>query len=110
MKTLASILALSALLSVPAFAKSGDDSVKVPARGTRAWFALEAGEHSLRNLALTDSNAADAVTGIATTLDGDIATVVIGFDNVSVEYSCIQFDDFSKSGTVVKKDVACQRL
>jgi hypothetical protein len=77
-----------------------------------AAFAAESVEHALRQMVNIDQpQAKDLVVDVAATLvNPTTARVEIKLTTGGLSYDCFLFDDFSKGGTEVKKDVRCNRV
>lgn len=113
MKTLKYVLVavLIAGVSQTAFARrGGDDPARQAFKNSQAGFVSESLEHSMRqffrvNQALKDE-VADA-TVESTSLDTSIVNIILN-DGSEYHYDCLRFDDTSRGGTIVKKEVVCR--
>ncbi len=89
-------------------ARDGRDSR--PGLNSSAGFLSESVEHALRRLVALDAPAElnNVVSVEAAYQSATQATVVlISTPTSEFKYSCSLFDDFSRGGTVVKKEVRC---
>lgn len=79
-------------------------------KNSMAGFASESIEHSIRLLNRTNPSLRDQVTGAQVEiLSEQDATVTIDLNDGSVlTYNCLRFDDWSRGGTVLKKEVVCR--
>jgi hypothetical protein len=100
------ILTLSLLLAGTLLAKGGTPN---PAKLTKAGLLAEAIEHSTRKLALVDrpelKNEIQSIS--AEYISSTEVVVELVSPNQVVTYKCLQFDDFSQGGTVLKKEFRC---
>ncbi len=100
-------IAMTALLLVgfSTYAKGGNIAYK----NSMAGFAGESIEHSL--LQVFNANGGDQVVGTSVELLSDTdSTVLIDLaDGSQLTFNCLRFDDISRGGTVIKKEVVCRR-
>ncbi|MCX6119461.1 MAG: hypothetical protein NT027_18140 [Proteobacteria bacterium] len=95
--------------SISGFARGGDESARVPARGTQAYLVLESIEHSVRDL-LASGVAEASIESAKAETEGTNATVVIGIaGGTSALYNCATVEESSRGGSVIKKDVRCTK-
>lgn len=109
-----SILAVIAglLLSSSGFAKHGNGGDKdILARGSQAWFLVESVEHLVRGLVKSGTISQEGVTFAETSTQSPTsARVYIKASSGSYDDNCIMYDHWSHSGTILKKDVRCQKI
>ena len=97
-------------LTLSAQASRGGDR-NLGFKNSMAGFASESIEHSMRLLYRTNPAVKDQVVGanvqIASAQDSTVAIELA--DGTELIYSCIRFDDWSRGGTVLKKEVVCRQ-
>ncbi|MGE0174704.1 MAG: hypothetical protein AB7T49_18070 [Oligoflexales bacterium] len=105
MKNILIGISAMAVIASQGFANDRDLAFKA----TKAGFVAESAEHSLRLLYFTSPSLKDAVLGATVEItDQDRSRVMVSLDGAdSLEFDCIQFDDTSHSGTVIKMEVRC---
>jgi hypothetical protein len=97
------ILSLITAVSAMAYAKGGGDQPMTPER-----FINESIEYSI---SLAKLSGASVVSVSTQAIDAETMNVVVlTSDGTALSYQCNLVDDFSKGGTVVKKDVRCSAL
>lgn len=104
------IVALS-LITVAFSAQARGGADRNPAlKNSMAGFVSESLEHSMRLFYTANAAQKDLVTAASVErLTQDDATVVIELeDGTSFTYNCIRFDEWSRGGTVHKKEVVCR--
>lgn len=111
MKTILKTLILASLVLASSAHSREDDAAKLIYKNSEAGFAGESMEHSLMQFALTHhTDLKDLVTGATVTiLDAQNSEVMIETNNASFAYQCRRFTTLSRGGTVVKKEVVCQK-
>jgi len=98
------LITLITAVSAFAYAKNGGNAPMTPDR-----FMHESIEHS--TVMAKASGAGVIVSSNAQFIDSETINVSLTGDGGSVyTYQCVLVDDFSKGGTVVKKDVRCASL
>lgn len=105
------ILALS--VSFSALASGGSRSggrTNLGLKNSMAGFVSESLEHSMRVFYRTNAASKDLVLNASVDrISQDESTVVIELEDGSAfTYNCLRFDDWSRSGTVLKKEVVCR--
>lgn len=111
MKKLVIIAALlTATLSAYATGGGSGNGRDLGLKNSMAGFASESIEHSMRILYRTNPGLKDQVAGAQVELlSAQDSTVSIDLnDGTVMTYTCIRFDDWSRSGTVLKKEVVCR--
>ena len=104
----AMVTLLLILSAISAHAKGGGN--KNPSLATSAGFIAESVETSIQRLTLIDSvGSENAMIGVQAikTVSGNIEVSIQMQDGSTKIYNCELFDDVSKNGTIVKKDVRC---
>ena len=109
------LLSLVTLLAVanPALAKDGHGGGggnQILTRGSQAWFLGESLEHSVRGLVatkvITEANLTSAQVNLNTTTNSSVALKT----NVGpMQDECVMYDHWSHHGTILKKEVRCQK-
>lgn len=98
------LFALITVVSVFASAKNGGAKPMTPER-----FMHESIEYSTA-LAM-NAGAGSVLSSNAQFIDSETINVVLtGSNGASYSFQCVLVDDFSKGGTIVKKDVRCAAL
>ncbi len=114
-KLIISILLIG--LSMPAFASRGGHSDRsrgsknLDFKNSQAGFIYESTEYALLQLYRSQPELKNAIKGsYAEITDTDTSRVYIEttISEQSIDFTCLRFDDWSKSGTVLKKEVRCQ--
>ncbi len=94
------------IIASPALARGGQDSVLT--RGSQAWFAAESGEHELRALlangSLTEAQPLSLVVDLTSTTTSEVS---IETASGVLTDDCRMVDEWSRRGTVLKKEVFC---
>ncbi len=102
------VLALTIMsLSQFAFAKGGGNLVF---KNSQAGFVSESLEESLEHFVRVNPAMKDMVqnaTVVSQTPDDSVVTISMD-DGSAITYTCVRFDDWSKGGTVLKKEVVCR--
>lgn len=97
------------LLANAAFARGGDRDLLV--RGSQAWFAAESGEHVVKSLVLVGTIDQSKLTALNIDLTStSTLTVALTTSEGQVTDSCWMVDEWSRGGTVLKKDVRCENV
>ncbi len=80
-------------------------------RGSAAWFTYESAEHLARGLASSNSISQDNFTSAKVVLESATKARVDLKTNVGpISDDCVMYDHWSHSGTILKKDVRCQKV
>ncbi|MCR9205701.1 MAG: hypothetical protein NXH75_14045 [Halobacteriovoraceae bacterium] len=89
--------------------RGGDRNLTL--KNSMAGFASESIEHSMRLLYRTNPAVKDQVNGanveIISAQDSAVSIELV--DGTVFTYNCFRFDDWSRSGTVLKKEVVCRQ-
>lgn len=80
-------------------------------KNSMAGFASESVEHSMELLYRTNPAIKDQVVGANVEIisQADSAVIIELTDGSQLSFSCLRFDDWSRGGTVLKKEVACRQ-
>lgn len=99
-------------ISQAGFAKGGIDSPQEAAfKNSQAGFVSESLEHSLEQFVRANPELKDSVQDasvVSETPEDSVVTISLS-DGNAVTFTCAAFDDWSNSGTVLKKEVVCRR-
>ncbi len=99
------------LIPTFSFASSGSSNGRdLQFKNSEAGFVSESVEHSMRIFSQTQFYMAVKVTGLQVQIPqaGESLVTLSLSDGNEMTYTCFQFDDWSRSGTVLKKEVACR--
>lgn len=98
---------LTAAISTQA-SRGGDRNLTL--KNSMAGFASESIEHSMRLLYRTHPTVKDQVAGANVQIisEADSTVVIELTDGSEITFNCLRFDDWSRGGTVLKKEVACR--
>lgn len=109
MKKLITITALLTLAFSAQARRDGDTNQAF--KNTMAGFASESIEHSLELMVRqAPATAAQVVSTNVQILTQDDSIVVVGLaDGSELTYNCLRFDEWSRGGTVHKKEVICRQ-
>jgi hypothetical protein len=106
------IILIAALLTAGISTQAGRGGDRdLTLKNSMAGFASESIEHSMRLLNRTNPTAKDLVIGAnVQSLTQADSTVIIELSGGSeITYNCLRFDDWSRGGTVLKKEVVCRQ-
>lgn len=80
-------------------------------KNSMAGFATESIEHSMRLLYRTNPAIKDQVTGADVQIlsEADSTVNIELTDGSILTYNCLRFDDWSRGGTILKKEVVCRK-
>ncbi len=100
-----------ALLTIGLSAQARGGNNDLTLKNSMAGFTSESVEESVRLLYRTNPAIKDQITGAQVDiLSEQDSTVVIGLnDGSELTLSCLRFDDWSRGGTVLKKEVVCRQ-
>ncbi len=103
------ITATLLIIGLSAQARGGDRDLAL--RNSMAGFASESIEESIGILYRTNPALKDTVTGAQVEIlnDQDSTVFVSLNDGSELIFNCLRFDDWSRSGTVLKKEVVCRK-
>jgi|GEM_PF-4737172 len=89
--------------------RGGDRNLTL--KNSMAGFASESIEHSMELLYRTNPAIKDQVTGADVQIlsEADSTVNVELTDGSVITYSCLRFDDWSRGGTILKKEVVCRK-
>ena len=104
------ILAIALMgISQLGFAKGGIDSPAEAAfKNSQAGFVAESLEHSLEQFVRANPASILLLWRYFRTPEDAVVTISLA-DGNAVTFTCAAFDDWSNSGTVLKKEVVCRR-
>lgn len=103
------VVATLLTLGLSAHARGGNTNLSL--KNSMAGFASESIEHSMRLLFRTNPTIKDQVASAQVEIISEQdSTVLIGLtDGTELTFNCIRFDDWSRGGTVLKKEVVCRQ-
>ncbi len=110
MKKLVLSMIILGLSQIAAAKGGGSNPAKLAFKNSQAGFVAESLEDSLRRFSTANVEMRDLVqdaTVVSETPNDSVVTISIS-DGTAVTYTCLRFDDWSKGGTVLKKEVVCQ--
>jgi hypothetical protein len=87
--------------------KPNDQDKNRPARGSAAWFLYETAEHGSQGLLASALLTQDAATKLEVDLTSASTSTLLITAGTDVLENCRMEDHWSKSGTVLKKEVYC---
>jgi hypothetical protein len=89
----------------------GDDRGGNAPRGSEAWFKKESRQHSIRLMAKADPSFPSTVAASDVVITGATSRVTLTLvDATQLSFDCLMFDESSRSGTVIKKEVKCTQV
>lgn len=94
------MIACAVLIGTSSLARDNDRLV----RGSQAWLVQESAEFALRSLPTAEIKS----LSVELTSAEDADVLLIKQDGTEVAFSCFMFDEWSRGGTVLKKEVACR--
>lgn len=105
------LMIVATLLTLALSAQARGDDRDLTLKNSMAGFATESIEHSMRVLYRTNPAIKNQVAGanvqIASETDSTVAIELV--DGSEFTFNCIRFDDWSRGGTVLKKEVVCRQ-
>lgn len=90
--------------------RGGNDPARQAFKNSQAGFVSESLEHSMRIFYRTNQALKDQVVDAAvesTSLDTSVVSIILN-DGSEYQYDCLRFDDTSRGGTIIKKEVVCR--
>jgi len=110
MKSIFYFLVAGIFVTSGAMAKGGGGKNEILTRGSQAWFVAESAEHLVRGLVATKViTEAELTRAEIAVTESTTATVSLRTNIGVVDDSCRMVDHWSKSNTVLKKEVRCQK-
>ncbi|MCF8060695.1 MAG: hypothetical protein K9K67_15435 [Bacteriovoracaceae bacterium] len=105
------IIMITVLLSAAFSAQARRGATDLTLKNSMAGFASESIEHSMSVLNRTNPTVKDQVAGASVQIiSAADSTVIIELtDGSEMTFNCIRFDDTSRGGTVLKKEVVCRQ-
>jgi hypothetical protein len=101
------VLLAATALFVTTTTATARDGVGDFARGSHGWFLEESAEHALRTAGAMGS--IDSVTALSVAVVSATETSVrVETSDGELNFSCYLVDEWSRSGTVLKKEVLCR--
>lgn len=96
-------------IGLSAQARGGDRDIAL--KNSMAGFASESIEESVRLLYRTNPAVKDMVSGAQVEIlnDQDSTVLVSLNDGSELTFNCLRFDDWSRGGTILKKEVVCRQ-
>lgn len=89
----------------------GDDRGGNAPRGSEAWFKKESKQHSIRLMAKADPAFPASVVASDVVVTGSTSKVTLTLaDETQLSFDCLMFDESSRGGTVIKKEVKCTQV
>lgn len=105
------MIALALLTLTLSAQASNGGSKNLTLKNSMAGFAAESIEESTRHLYRQSPALKDQVIGAQVELTSatDSSVQIDLVNGSTIAFNCFRFDDWSKSGTVLKKEVVCRR-
>jgi hypothetical protein len=106
------LIIVTALLTLSSFTQASNGSkTQLSLKNSMAGFASESIEKSTRLLYRLSPQVKNNITGAKVDLltNTDSIVQIEHLDGTTTTFSCFRFDDWSKGGTVLKKEVVCRK-